>query len=62
MSATDAAIQKIIYGSGATALIVSNEEMEHMKIVKYLKNQVSELVNQLKIKQENKKADLFQCY
>ena len=37
MSATDAAIQKIIYGSGATALIASNEEMEHMKIVKSLK-------------------------
>ena len=38
MSATDAAIQKKIYGSGTTALIISNEEMEDiMKIVKSLK-------------------------
>ena len=37
MSAVDAAIQKTIYGSGATALITSNEEMEDiMKIVKSL--------------------------
>ena len=37
MSAADAAIQKTIYGSGATALIISNEEMEDiMKIVKSL--------------------------
>ena len=35
MSATDAVIQKKIYGSGSTALIISNEEMEYiMKIVK----------------------------
>ena len=35
MSAKDAAIQKKIYGSGPTALIISNEEMEDtMKIVK----------------------------
>ena len=35
MSATDAAIQKEIYGSGTTALITSNEETEYiMKIVK----------------------------
>ena len=27
-SATDAAIQKKIYGSGTTALIISNEEIE----------------------------------
>ena len=38
MSATDAAIQKKIYGSDTTALIISNEEMEDiMKIVKSLK-------------------------
>ena len=37
MSATEAAIQKKIYGSGTTALIISNEEMEDkMKIVKSL--------------------------
>ena len=28
MSATDATIQRKIYGSGTTALIISNEEME----------------------------------
>ena len=33
-SATDATIQKRIYGSGTTTLIISNEEMEDiMKIV-----------------------------
>ena len=37
MSATDSAIQKKIYGSGKTALIISNEEMNDIiKIVKYL--------------------------
>ena len=37
MSAADAAVQKKIYGSGATALIILNEEMEDiMKIVKSL--------------------------
>ena len=37
MSAKDAAIQKKIYGSGPTALIISNEDMEDtMKIVKSL--------------------------
>ena len=35
MSVADAAIQKKIYRSGTTALIISNEEMEHIiKIVK----------------------------
>ena len=35
ISAADAAIQKKIYGSGSTASIISNEEMEDiMKIVK----------------------------
>ena len=34
-AATDATIQKKIYGSGTTALIISNEKMEDiMKIVK----------------------------
>ena len=37
ISATDSAIQKKIYGSGKTALIISNEEMNDIiKIVKYL--------------------------
>ena len=38
MSATDTAIQKKIFRSGTTALIISNEEMEDiMKIVESLK-------------------------
>ena len=38
MTAADAAIQKKNHGSGRTALIISNEEMENiMKIVKSLK-------------------------
>ena len=37
MSAADAAIQRKMYGSGTTALLISNEEMEDiMKIVKFL--------------------------
>ena len=37
MSAADPAIQKKIYGSGITALIISNAEMEDIiKIVKSL--------------------------
>ena len=37
MSAADAAIQRKLYGSGTTALLMSNEEMEDiMKIVKFL--------------------------
>ena len=36
-SATDAAIQKKIYGSGMTTIIISNKEMkEIMKIIKSL--------------------------
>ena len=39
-SASDVAIQNNIFGSGTTALIISNEEVEDiMKIVKYLKKQ-----------------------
>ena len=40
MSTANAAIQKKIYGSGSTALITSNEEIEDiMKKVNRLKNQ-----------------------
>ena len=36
-SATDAAIQKITFGSVMTSLIISNEEMNNiLKIIKYL--------------------------
>ena len=41
MSAVDAGIQKKIYGSGSTAVIISNKEMEDiMKIVKSLEESV----------------------
>ena len=60
MSTADAAIQKKIYGSGSTALIISNEEMEDiMKIVKSLKesgllvHRISEII-------KSKKADFSQ--
>ena len=68
MSASDAAIQKNIYGSGTTALIISNEEMEDiMKIVMSLEESGllikviinKSLIKQLKMKQKNKKEDFF---
>ena len=40
MSATDAAFQKNIHGSGITASLISNEKMEDiMKMLNLLKNQ-----------------------
>ena len=59
MSAADAVIQKKIYGSGTTALIISNNELEDiMKIVKSLEESellVKELVKQIKIQQKTKR-------
>ena len=47
MSATDAAIQKKIYGSSTKALIISNEEMEDIiKIVKSLQKGITETRNE----------------
>ena len=58
-SATNAAIQKKIFGSGMTALLISNEEMNDiMKIIKSLEDMVywwKILVKQLKMKQKNRK-------
>ena len=62
MSAADAAIQKIIYGSGTTALIISNEEMEDiMEIVKSLEESglLIKGISETKMKQKNKKNDFF---
>ena len=63
MSAADGAIQKKIYGSGSTALIISNEEMEDiMKIVKSLKesgllvHRISEII---KNKEKEQKGGLL---
>ena len=40
-SATNAAIQKKIFGSGMTALLISNEEMNDiMKIIKSLEDMI----------------------
>ena len=65
-SATAAAIQKKIYGSGTTALIISDEEMKDiMKIVKSLEDSgllIKSVIEKIKINQKNKREDLFQCY
>ena len=66
-SATDAAINKKMFGSGKTTLIVSNKEMtDIMKIVKLLKKSSllmkKALVKQLKMELKNKKEDFLGCY
>ena len=55
MSATDAAIQKKIYGSSTKALIISNEEMEDIiKIVKSLQKGITETIRNETEEQENR--------
>ena len=61
-SAMDAAVQNRIYGSGTTALIISNKEMEDiMKTVKSLKESgllmkgISETI-------KNEANDFLKCY
>ena len=65
-SATDEVIQKKLFGSGTTSLIISKEEMEDiMKSVKFLEEPdllIKKSVKQLKMKQSNKKANFPQCY
>ena len=70
VSAADAAIQKKIYGSScpsdlalcATALIISNEEIEDvMKIVTSLDESIL-LIKGSNETIKNKKEDFFQCY
>ena len=54
-----------MFGSGFITLIISNEEMEDMKMVKSLEDSgllIKGLVKQLKIKQKNKKEDFSECY
>ena len=54
-----------MFGSGFITLIISNEEMEDMKMVKSLEDSgllIKDLVKQLKIKQKNKKEDFSECY
>ena len=63
-SATDAAIQKKIFESGITALIISNEEMENiMKIVKSLEGSgllIRGVSGTIKMKQKNKNVDFLE--
>ena len=65
-SATDAAINKKILGSGTTTLIISNDEIDEiLKIVKsleYSRVSLKELVRQLKMKPKKKKEDFLLCY
>ena len=54
-----------MFGSGFITLIISNEEMEDMKMVKSLEDSgllIKGLVKQLKITQKNKKEDFSECY
>ena len=64
--ATDETIHKKMFGSGFTALIISNEEMNDiMKIFKFLEESgliIKAYVKQLKMKQKNKKEDFSECY
>ena len=66
MSAADAAIQKKIYGSTTTALIIADEEMEGiMKIAKLLDESgllVKWISETIKNETIEKKEDFFQCY
>ena len=65
-SETDAAIQKKIFCSGITTLIISNNETSDiMKIVKSLQNAgllKKGLAKQLKMKQRNKKVHFSAGY
>ena len=67
-SGIDAGVQRKIYGSGTTNLVISNEEINDiMKIAQALDdsnillNGVT-LKNQLKMKQKNKKEAFYLCY
>ena len=65
-SATDAAIQKEIFGSGTSALIISNEEMDDiMKIVKSLEESsflVKDVSETIQNKAKIEKVDFLSHY
>ena len=65
-SATDAAIQKKIFGSGMTAFIISNEEINDiMQTVKSLEKSgllIIGVSHHLKMNQKNIKAGLLEFY
>ena len=60
-STIDAGVQKKIYGSGTTTLVISNEEINDiMKRVQALEDSnilLKDVTKQLKMKQKNKKED-----
>ena len=66
MSATDAAIQKTIYGSTTTALLSSNGEMADIKkIVKSLEESgllIKGISETIKNEAKEQKGGFFQCY
>ena len=63
VSATDAAIHKNMFGSGVTALIISNKEKNIMKIVKSFKKSGLLIKNvSEKIKNEPKKKRRISRY
>ena len=66
MSAEDAAIQKKIYESGTTALIILNEEMENItKIAKSLEESrllIQGISETNKNETKEQKGQIFQCY
>ena len=63
VSATDAAIQKKIYRSGMTTLIISSEKMKGIiKIVKSLEESGLLLLKKSEMKQNNKTVDFLACY
>ena len=60
VAATDVAFHKKIFASGTTTLVISNEEMIDMKMVKSLKKSgllIQSVSETLKMKQKNKEAD-----
>ena len=65
-SAEDAAIQKKIYESGTTALIILNEEMENItKIAKSLEESrllIQGISETNKNETKEQKGQIFQCY
>ena len=66
MSAADAAIQKKIYGSGTTALIISNEEMRDIiKIVKSIEESgllIKGISETIKNEAKGQNEDFLECY
>ena len=63
--ATDAAIQKKMFGSGTTPSIISNEEVNIMKIIKSLKEShlsIKSVSERIKNKAKEQKGDFSECY